>query len=303
VGQVAQDLIILTEQYISPAADASVYQASGGWYSNFTPKKLFDVEVSLQYNLLFIPNKYKTFVVNETELQNIGIQGSQTSAEIPTALGNDDVVVLEGQIGDATFDFDAPEGIGQNTVKHGQIQATVGLWKQSNLIIRYSPNININDTDYSSFGIAIGHHLNQWIGPIKDSSYHFGVLASYTSYSVEDEFNEANLILATISGIKVDGDSFGFNFVASKSIKQFDFSAALGLTSSKFDYEVTGSNVDENLDILGLLNESLGDLNNTDTNIKFDVNINYRIKDFSFNTMLTFGDFANLNLGLNYNIN
>ena len=303
VGEVADDLIILTEQYISPAAEASVYQASGGWYSNFTPKNLFDVEVSLQYNMLFVPNKYKTFLVNEAELQNIGIQGSATTAEIPTALGGDDVVVLEGQIGDETFEFDSPEGIGQETVKHGQNQATVGLWKQTNLIVRYSPNININDTDYSSFGIGVAHHLNQWIKPLKESTYHFGILATYTNYSVEDEFNEADLILATISGIKVEGDSFGFNFVASKSVKQFDFSAALGFSHTKFDYQVTGANVVESLDILGFLNESLGQVDNTNTNVKFDINVNYRIKDFSFNTMLTFGEFANLNMAVNYNIN
>jgi hypothetical protein len=303
IGLVANDLIILTEQYISPAAEASVYQASGGWYSNFTPKKKFEVEVSLQYNLLFIPNKYKTFVVNEANMQNIGIQGSATSAEIPTALGGDNIVVLEGQIGDETFEFDSPEGIGQNTVKHGQIQASIGLWKQTNVIVRFSPNININDTDYSSFGIGVAHHLNQWINPLKESSYHFGLLATYTSYSVEDEFSEADLILATINGIKVDGDSFGFNLVASKSIKQFDFSAALGFTSTKFDYKVTGSNLVDSIDIMGFLNESLGEVDNSDTNFKVDLNVNYRIKDFSFNTMLTFGQFANLNMGVNYNIN
>lgn len=303
IGLVADDLIILTEQYISPAAEGSVYQASGGWYSNFTPKKMFDVEVSLQYNMLFIPNKYKTFLVNEADLQNIGIKGSAITAEIPTALGGETSVVLEGQIGDETFEFDAPEGIGQETVKHGQIQAAVGLWKETNLIVRYSPNININDTDYSSFGVGIAHHLNQWIKPLKESSYHFGILATYTNYSVEDEFSEADLILATIDGIKVSGDSFGFNFVASKSIKQFDFSAALGFTSTKFDYEVTGSNLVDSLDILGFLNDSLGELDTTDSNFKMDLNVNYRIKDFSINTMLTFGKFANLNMSVNYNIN
>ena len=102
VAAVAEDLIFLTEKYISPAAEASVYQASGGWYSNFTPKKTFDVEISLQYNLLFIPNSRKTFVINEAELQNIGIQGGATIAEVPTALGGDNVVV--------TLGFDIPTG-------------------------------------------------------------------------------------------------------------------------------------------------------------------------------------------------
>ena len=299
VAAVAEDLIFLTEKYISPAAEASVYQASGGWYSNFTPKKTFDVEISLQYNLLFIPNSRKTFVINEAELQNIGIQGGATIAEVPTALGGDNVVVLEGQIGDDTFEFDSPEGIGQETVKHGQIQATLGLWKETNLIARFAPNIKINDTKYSSFGIGLSHGLNQWIKPLKNSSYHFGALITYTNYSVEDEFNDADLILGTINAIKVDGESFGFNLVASKSVKQFDFSTSVGLASTKFTYNVGGSGEL----LLDSLNVALEDLDKSQTNVKFDLNINYRIKDFSINTMLTFGEFANLNMGVSYNIN
>lgn len=299
INAVAGDLIFLTEKYISPAAEASVYQASGGWYSNFTPKKKFEVELSLQFNMLLIPNRNKTFLVNEAELQNIQIQGAQTSAQIPTALGNDDVVVLEGQIGSDTFEFDAPEGINENTVKHGQLQATVGLWKETNLIVRYAPNIKINETNYQSYGFGVSHHLNQWIPALKESSYHFGVLFNYASMSVEDTFNEADLLIGTINGIAVEGETLGFNIVGSKSYKNFDFSTSLGLTSSKFDYSVTGTGEL----LLTVLNQSLATLNTSKTNFRADLNVNYRIKDFSINSMLTLGTYSNLNIGLNYNFN
>ena len=49
--------------------------------------------------------------------------------------------------------------------------------------------------------------------------------------------------------------------------------------------------------------DSLEGLEASKTNFKADVNVNYRIKDFSINTMLTFGDYTNLNFGINYNIN
>ena len=301
---IRNDLIFLTEQYISPAAEASVYQASSGWYTNFTPKDKFDIEISVQYNSLFIPKKSKTFFVNENNgtLQNIAVQGSATTAEIPTALGGDDVVVLEGHIGDETFEFDAPEGIGQESVKHGQIQVTIGLWEQTNLIFRYAPNININDVKYTSFGLGVAHNLNQWIKPLRESSFNFGTLITYSSFSVEDEFNEADLILATINAIEVEGQSFSFNLVGSRSIKQFDFSAALGLTSTKFEYKVGGSNKLDDFDVVGYLNEPLESLNDSEINFKADLNVNYCIKDFSINTMLTFGQYANLNMGISYNI-
>ncbi|WP_375238607.1 DUF6588 family protein [Aurantibacter sp.] len=299
INAVASDLIFLTEKYITPAAEAPTYQSSGGWYTNFTPKKIFEIEASLQYNLLLITNKNKTFLVNESELQNIQIQGSSTFAYIPTALGNDDVVVLEGSINGDSFEFDAPEGINEKTVKHGQLQASVGLWKQTNLIVRYAPNIKINDTNYQSFGFGVSHHLNQWIKSLKESSYHFGVLFNYSNTSVEDTFNAANLQLGTINGIAVDGETFGFNLVGSKSYKNFDFSSSLGLTSSKFDYKVSGTGEL----LLEILNQSLATLNTSKTNFKADFNVNYRFNNFSVNTMFTVGDYSNLNFGVNYCFN
>ena len=299
IDTVAEDLIFLTEKYISPAAEASVYQTSGGWYTNFTPKKKFDVEISLQYNLLFIPNKFKTFLINESELQNITIQGNETSSELPTALGNNDFIVLEGTIDGDVFEFNSPEGINENPLDHGQIQATVGLWAQTNVILRYTPNIKINNTEYNSFGIGIAHHLNQWINPLKDSSFYLGLLLTYSNFKVEDTFNEVDLMLGSINSMKVDGGSFGFNIVGSKSINQFDFSGSLGLAMSNFNYKADGTGAL----FLAVLNTSLNKLDKSMTNFKADFNVNYRIKDFSLNGMITIGSFTNLNLGINYNIN
>ena len=299
VGVITEDLIFLTEKYISPAADASVYQSSGGWYSNFTPKEKFEVELSLQYNVLFIPNKLNTFLLNESDLQNIMIYGEDSSALLPTAIGDKDVVLLEGTYDGSDFVFESPEGIDQKVINHGQIQATVGLWKQTNVIVRYAPEIEFKDTKYNSFGFGISHHLNQWINSLKDSSFYFGFLVSYSNYKVEDTISEIDLMLGTINAVKVKGESIGFNIVGSKSVNHFDFSASMGFANSKFNYDVEGTgNV-----FLGVLNNALKDLENTRTNFKADFNVNYRIKNFSINSMLSFGDFTNLNVGVNYNIN
>jgi hypothetical protein len=299
VSTAASDLIFLTEKYISPAAEASVYQSSGGWFNNFEAKSVFEVELSLQYNVLFIPNKNRSFLVQEDELQNITILGEQASAEIPTALGNDDVVVLQGTINGSPFEFDAPEGINDKTVKHTQLQASIGFWKNTNVIVRYAPNIKINDTSYQSYGVGISHNLNQWIKPLNTSSYQFGLLFNYVFTSVEDTFNPADLLIGMINGIAVNADTFGFNILASKRYRKFDFSATLGLATSKFDYQVSG----EGDFIVEILNSSLATLNSSIVNFKADLGLAYRLNNLSFSTMFTLGNYYNLNMGINYRFN
>ena len=54
--------------------------------------------------------------------------------------------------------------------------------------------------------------------------------------------------------------------------------------------------------LLSTLNQALGNLAESQINYKVDVGIDYRIQRFSINSMLTFGEYTNLVLGLNYNL-
>ena len=299
LADVAGDLIFLSQQYISPAADASTYQASSGWFTSAKKKKLWQVEVSVQGNWLLIPKDDRSFVVNEANLINIGIQGEATVASIPTALGGESDIVLEGQLDDETFEFDAPEGLNESYVNHYQMQVGVGLWHGTTLIGRFSPKIKINDTYYQVIGGGIQHSLSQWIPKLDASSFDVSALVSYASYKVSDEFSDADLILGTINSIDVDGDSFIFNLFASKAISHFDISAGIGVNVSSFSYEIGG----EGDVLLSVLNQSLTTLEGENTNFKADLGINYNIKNFSINSMVTFGEYTNLLFGINYNFN
>ena len=298
VSAIAGDLVNLADKYVSPAAEASVYQFSGGWYTSAKTKDLWDLEISIQGNLLFIPNKSKNFILNEADLQNLSIKGEETSASTPTALGGDNTIVLEGFIGDDVFEFDSPQGIDESYVKHGQLQASLGLWKGTSLIGRFSPKIKINKTYYQILGFGVQHNLSQWFSNGRENSIDLAGLFTYSFYTIGDTFTPVNLPIGSLNSVIVDGESLTFNLVASKQIKRFTVSSAVGITSSRFDYEVGGQG---DL-VINTLNQALGTLNESKTNFKADLGIDYRINNFSINTMFTFGNYANLIFGLNYNL-
>lgn len=298
VADIAQDLVFLADQYVSPAADASAYQFSSGWYTSAKRKDLWDLEISIQGNLLLIPNRAKSFVFSESALRNLSIKGEQTSASTPTALGGTDIIVLEGTLGVDTFEFDSPQGIDETHVKHAQIQASLGLWNGTSLIGRFSPRIQINKTYYQIVGFGVQHNLSQWFSRTRDSSFNLAGLFSYSFYTVGDKFTPVSLPIGELSSVIVDGQSLMFNVIASKQIDKFNFSAAIGVTSSRFEYEVGGTG---DL-VINTLNQALGALNERKSNFKADIGLDYRLGDFSINSMLTFGSYANLLFGLNYNL-
>lgn len=298
LGTVADDFVFLSNQYISPAAEATVFQSSGGWYTSAKKKELWDVEFSTQGNFLFVPNRYKSFLIDENELQNFTIQGDGTTALVPSALGGDDFVVLEGQIGDDSFQFDSPEGINISTVKHAQFQVSLGLFYGTTLIGKYSPKIKINKTHYQIYGLGLLHNLSQWFSQQENHSTEISFLLGYSFFNVSDTFSEVDLPLGTLNSVGVDGKSLLFNLIASKDVNNFTFSAALGLTNSRFEYSIGGSGEL----LVNTLNHALETLNKDKTNFKADLGANYNFGDFSLSTMLVMGRYFNLTFGFNYNL-
>lgn len=298
INNVAEDLVFLSGQFISPAAEAAVYQSTGGWYTSAKKKELWDVEFSIQGNALLIPNKFNRFFVEESQLKNLKIKGDATSAYLQTALGKAEFVPIEGTIGAGGFEFDSPEGINESIVKHVQLQVALGIWKGTTLIGRYSPEIKINDTKFKLFGFGLQHNLSQWITKADNSSFDLSALLTYSNFNIGDTFSEVDLQLGTLNSILVDGKTYSFNILASKALGNFDISAALGITSSDFEYSIGG----EGELILEILNEALGGLDGNDAAFKTDVGLNYRLKKFSINSMLTFGTYSNLVFGINYNL-
>lgn len=302
INAIAADMVFLSDQYVTPAAEAAVYQSSGGWYTTAKSKKLWDLEFSLQGNMLFIGSSHKAFMIAENDLQNIRIKGDATTAYTPTALGGDDYLVLEGTIGGDVFEFDSPQGLNESNVKHVQLQAALGLWKGTSLIVRYSPKIKLNKTYYQILGFGIQHNLTQWFAKDPLSTFQLGALGTYSFYSVSDTFSEIRIPVGNnlnrMNSIVVDGESFMFNLTASKAVKQFTFSTAVGLTRSSFSYTMGG----QGELLLSVLNQALETLAENKTLFKVDIGVDYRIGSFSVNSMLTFGKYTNLVLGLNLHL-
>jgi len=295
---VASDMVLLSGKYIDPAAEAAVYQSSGGWYTSAKAKELWGLEISVQGNILFIPNKSKNIFINETEMRNLTIQGPATSATSASALGDRNFVVLEGNINGNSFEFDSPEGVNESYVKHAQIQAALGLWKGTSFILRYSPKIKLDKTYYQVLGFGVQHNISQWIPKMNASTFDLSGLIAYSNYSVSDSFSVISLPqVGTLSSIAVDGQSFMFNLIASKEVKKFNFSTAVGFTSTSFEYSVGGTGA-----ALSVLNQAIDASDRSLTNFKFDLGVDYRFFDFSLNTMVTLGNYTNLILCFNYNI-
>jgi len=299
VNNLVSDLVELSKSYIQPAAEGVAHQTTNGWFTNADIESPWAITASVQGSLLFIPNKRRTFLIDESNYQNLRIQGSGTTALSPTAIGGDNVVTLEGNIGDDTFEFTSPEGINESTVNHFQFQIGVTLPYHTEFIARYSPKIKISDTFYQTYGFGLHHSLSQWFNRPENSTWSFSTLIYYTKFTLEDTFSNIDFILGDVNGIEADNNAFGFNLISSKHLGKFTLSGALNLTLNSFDYAIRG----EGDFLLDILNNATESLDNSKTFVSGNIGVDYKLKNFTAFTSLAVGRFQNLILGFNYTFN
>ena len=306
IENVLNDLVIVSDQYITPAADASIYQSTASWYSSAKSLDLYEVDVSVHFNALPIGSKKKVNTVRDAEFINLDIRDGST-AEVPTALGGDTEQFYDFVIDGETYEMQAFEGIKESAVYHPYLQASVGLWKETDVTLRYSPKIKIDVSDYTIFGVAVKHNVSQYFrNENSTNTFEFAVLASYSTFDSNLLFEALELTpidgneepLAVIEGLRVNADALLFQAVGSKRWSNFEVQGSLGFTSSAIDYTILG----DGSTFIELFNRTLVVLEETRSGVKGDLGANYYFGKVYVSSNVTFGKFANLNLGIHYKI-
>ncbi len=171
LGFFLNDMLLISNKYVSPAAEAAVYQSTGSWYSSAKSLDLYEIDVSLHVNALPISDAQKSFTVNQTDFGDEGlrIRGAQT-AQVPTALGGETSVFYDFTLGEDNYELQTFEGANQQVFYYPYLQVSIGLWGQTELTLQYVPQIKIDASGYKTVGGAIKHNISQyWLGDTPDS--------------------------------------------------------------------------------------------------------------------------------------
>ena len=305
------DMVFMSKQYVAPAATASAYQSSGAWYNSAKSIGKFKLDFSVHINTLFIPEKQKSFIVKNSNFNSLVLQNSSLQqSEIPTALGGDTNTFFDFTIEENQYELQAFEGVKVNVLAHPYLQASVGLWNETDLTLRFSPKITIDASNYSIIGAAIKHNVWQYLRNQKKSTFELAVLVSYSKFDLNLYFDPVNIKpvgsssetepLTTLNSVIIDADSWLIQTIASKKINKFEFSGSIGFTQNKFNYLIGGK---EGL-VLDLFNNLLTLLDESKTYFKGDIGLNYffKNKNWYLSSTVSLGTFANANVAIHYTV-
>lgn len=307
IGYLLDDALFFSDNYITPATDAAVYQSSSNWVTTPKKKNLWDVALSLHTNVFFVPKSDRNFTISNTDFSFFSIENA-TSAVVPTALGNEAQVWLVGQLDDGQNQnlvrLKTPEGINQETVIYPYLQGSIGLLYGTELVAKYSTNVKLKKAQYQVYGLGLKHNFSQYFKRIEAKNIYFSGFVGYSKEDITFDFLDVqtdfgNLGLNEISGLV---DTWQLQFNVSKSWKKWEVMTALIANTSDFKYEVGGpkGEIETLIPFQALVNKKLEEIYKTKTNVIGEVSCRYQISKIYIQSSIAFGKFVNSNFSIQY---
>ncbi len=303
IGYLLSDALFYSKQYVVPATDGAVYQASAAWLNTVKKREKWQLDLGVHGNLFVVPNRDREFTISNTDFQFFQIENA-TSAVVPSALGNDEQVYMTGNLNGEAIRFKTPEGINQETVLYPYLQAYLTLPYGFEVFGRYSTKTKLKKGNYQVYGFGFKHNISQYFKTLEAKKIHIAFLTMFSNEEISFNFFDVSTNYGDLGLDKFTSNinSYHVQLGVSKEINAFEFMAAVITNYSVFDYRVTSKTTQPSI-FATAINEKLPDLEEDKRNFMGEISVNYFFNDFYLKSSFSFGKFANINLGLNYTFN
>ena len=303
LGHLINDALFYCDQYVSPATDAAIYQASSGWVTSPKKKDLWKVSLGLHTNVFFTPGSDRHFDINNSDFEFFQLEEGST-ADVPSSLGGDHQVYLIGTLGESPVTLETPEGMNMEVVAYPYLQGSIALWGGTELIAKYSTYVRLKKSDYQVYGFGIKHNLSQYFPSLEANKTYFSVLAGYANEDVSFSFLDISTDYGTLGISTINGivDTWQFQLNGAKEFGRWEAMGGFIVNTSHVKYKVGGKKgtIEEILPLQDVLNLRLEEIYKTRVNYIGEAAIKYNLGNFNIQTILAFGKFVNTNISVYY---
>lgn len=251
-----EDANLLLEAYLTPFGNGFGADLNSSWATSARTHGFLGFDLTVSGNAAIAPEEDETFDVSALVLQNFRLAPGQTS-RTPTVIGDEqdgpllDIVLANPVTGqdEVIEQIRLPRGVGFNYVPSPMIQASVGIFGNTDVTVRYFPEVNISD-DLGSVrmaGFGVKHELNQWIAvplPV-DLAVAAGITKFQAEADLQIEPTDPDLPRSGASynnqEIDLEAASFTASILVSKKIALFTLFGGLGIESSTVDVKLEGT--------------------------------------------------------------
>ena len=299
--------------YIGPAAEGMIYNSANGWIQNAQVKGPLKFDISIVANGSFVKDSQKTFVLNTAEYNNLRFRDGSTRKEVATALGeNQNDIVVYSVVSDGNVsqevEFVLPQGLASaeiNILPTAFLQARLGLFKATEIKLRYFPQINREDVKVGLYGAGIQHEFTQWLPAENVFPVAIAGFIGFTQLDGNYDFTDSSIVEGTGQKFDVSQSSWLFQLQASTKFPVFNLYGGLGYVSGVSHFNVIGNyRVRAGIPLL----ETTADfkdpfkVKNTVGGVRASVGGSMQLGFFALHADYSLAQFNNVSVGLHFGI-
>src|SRR3989337_2376026 len=186
------DATKLMNAYLNPMIEGVSYSFNGGWYHTAKAHKSLGFDLGVSVNAVFIPSSKNYFNPGDLNLQVTELS-TPASGKAPTIIGPKDPTRYSmdwdnNNIPDGpTAEFSGPEGLDfkKNFKVRGVVAPTaqlgIGIYKNTDLKIRWMPEVDAGSSKVKLFGLGVLHDVKQHIPGLKTLPFDLSMLVAFTN--------------------------------------------------------------------------------------------------------------------------
>jgi hypothetical protein len=177
--------------YLAPVVESFNVGLNQGWYNTAKAHKTLGFDITVTASAMMIPDSKMYYDPQKLNLESVEY--------VPTTPGNYKASTMVGPDDEANYivksdgkQFTIPGGIGMkdeigyNVVPVPMVTLGVGIVKNTDVKLRFAPDIGVDDNvSYNFYGIGVMHDLKQYIPGIKNRLFDFSGFVGYTHIGLD----------------------------------------------------------------------------------------------------------------------
>lgn len=243
-----EDAEALAKAYLEPYPTGIGGTLNTGWVHSASTHKLLGFDLQIRGGLAIVPTTDREFNVENLNLTKVTIDSGEPPIS-PTGAGIDKKgprIEVQDDGRTVTW-FELPQGSGFNYVPAPMIQGTIGLIKNTDLTIRFIPEIQMGDyIDFNMRGAGIKHSVNQWLPGGQQLPIDISVFAGINHVDITGHFDMDPPEPDPTTNydnqrVYIDVNTFAAKIIVGKNFNLISLYGGLGYETSSMDLSVTGN--------------------------------------------------------------
>jgi hypothetical protein len=244
------------QAYLEPFGKGEILNMGRGWINTAKAHKKLGFDISVSAQLAVVPSGKESFIFRNEDYSTFKLKSGALSATVPTFVGDKTTqqIVVNTKVNgkDLSYEFNTPVGIGDDLKKNLTVlaiplpvaQVGIGLFKHTDLKIRYFPKTNFSGTEVGVFGAGVQHEFSDYLPFIKKVPFlHLAGLVAYNSVTTRYDLTGKSSMEGSNQRAELKISVVTIQGIASVKLSVFEIYTSVGFTSGKANTNLNGNYV------------------------------------------------------------